>query len=80
MVFDTVISSYDMTFDNSAFTEATEALLKSREGSLPIRAGILFEMFPFCILFQVRETCLFQPGSLLFGPTKKSRMPVLTFF
>ena len=53
VVFDTVISTYDLTFDNSAYTEATEALLKSREGSLPIRAGILFEMFPFCILFQV---------------------------
>ena len=53
VVFDTVISSYDLTFDNSAYTIATEALLKSREGSLPVRAGILFEMFPFCILFQV---------------------------
>ena len=53
VVFDTVISTYDLTFDNSAYTEATEALIKSREGSLPIRAGILFEMFPFCILFQV---------------------------
>ena len=53
VVFDTVISTYDLTFDNSAYTTATEALLKSRENSLPVRAGILFEMFPFCILFQV---------------------------
>ena len=57
VVFDTVISSYDLTFDNSAYTAFSEALLKSREGSLPVRAGILFEMFPFCILFQV---CLWK--------------------
>ena len=59
VVFDTVISTYDLTFDNSAYTTATEALLKSRENSLPVRAGILFEMFPFCILFQVcLKNCL----------------------
>ena len=67
VVFDTVISTYDLTFDNSAYTTATEALLKSRENSLPVRAGILFEMFPFCILFQVcLKKCLVSLNSSLY--------------
>ena len=53
VVFDTVICSFMLTFDNSAYTEITEAFLKRKEASLPIRASVLFEMFPFCILFQV---------------------------
>ena len=59
VVFDTVICSYTLTFDNSAYTRALEITSATKESSLPIRAAVLFEMFPFCILFQVwrKDSC-----------------------
>ena len=51
VLFDTVIVTYDLKFDNNAFKLFTEAQAARKEASLPIKAGTLFEMFPFCILF-----------------------------
>ena len=53
VVFDTVVTSFDMKFENKVFIAAQELAAKMREASMPIRAAILFEMFPFCILFGV---------------------------
>ena len=53
VVFDTVVTSYDMKFDNTIYKSAMAAQAKLKESSMPIRAAILFEMFPFCILFTV---------------------------
>ena len=53
VVFDTVVTSYDMKFENSTYKSAMAAQAKLKESSMPIRAAILFEMFPFCILFTV---------------------------
>lgn len=52
VVFDTVICVYDLEFDNAPYKAAVESSLSRKENSLPIRAAALFEMFPFCILFQ----------------------------
>lgn len=52
VVFDTVICHFYLEFDNSAYTEAIEAQLERMQSSLPIKANLIFEMFPFCILFQ----------------------------
>ena len=51
VLFDTVIVTYDLQFDNKAFIEASEAAAARKEASLPIKAGTIFEMFPFCLLF-----------------------------
>ena len=51
ILFDTVIVTYDLQFDNVAFKKWQEAAAARKEASLPIKAGTLFEMFPFCILF-----------------------------
>ena len=51
VLFDTVIVTYDLHFDNTAFKKWQEAAAARKEASLPIKAGTLFEMFPFCILF-----------------------------
>ena len=51
VLFDTVIVTYDLMFDNTAFKKWQEAAAARKEASLPIKAGTLFEMFPFCILF-----------------------------
>ena len=55
VVFDTVVTSYDMKFDNTIYKSAMAAQAKLKESSMPIRAAILFEMFPFCILFTVNS-------------------------
>ena len=34
------------------YTEHVAALEGRKEASMPIRAGIFFEMFPFCLLFE----------------------------
>lgn len=52
VVFDTVICTYTLEFDNAAYRRHIENLAARKEASLPIRASTLFEMFPFCILFQ----------------------------
>ena len=51
ILFDTVIVTYDLQFDNAAFKRWQEAAAARKEASLPIKAGTLFEMFPFCMLF-----------------------------
>ena len=51
VLFDTVIVTYNLQFDNKAFKEANEAAAARKEASLPIKAGTIFEMFPFCMLF-----------------------------
>ena len=53
VVFDTVVTSFLMKFENKVFIAAKEAEAKVKESSMPVRAAILFEMFPFCILFTV---------------------------
>ncbi len=52
VVFDTVICTYALEFDNNAYQRHIDSLASRKESSLPIRAATLFEMFPFCILFQ----------------------------
>ena len=54
VIFDTVICTYDLTFNNEAYTKYIEGAQERKEASLPVRASVIFEMFPFCILFQVR--------------------------
>ena len=51
VLFDTVIVTYDLVFDNTQFKKWAERQVSRRETGLPIKAGTLFEMFPFCILF-----------------------------
>ena len=51
VLFDTVIVSYELTFDNTAYAGWAERQAMRKEQGLPIKAGVLFEMFPFCLLF-----------------------------
>jgi len=48
-----VICTFDLVFDNCSYKDWVERVNRRKESSLPVRAAILFEMFPFCILFQV---------------------------
>lgn len=50
ILFDTVHVTFQLTFDNRAFTLASLAMTRE-EKHLPISATVLFEIFPFCIVF-----------------------------
>lgn len=47
---DTCHYTFNLAFDNRAFSLATLAMTRE-EKHLPISASILFEIFPFCIVF-----------------------------
>nr|CAI5827182.1 unnamed protein product [Callosobruchus analis] len=50
LLFDMVHVTFQLTFDNRAFTLASLAMTRE-EKRLPISASVLFEIFPFCIVF-----------------------------
>ncbi|VVC94582.1 unnamed protein product [Leptidea sinapis] len=50
LLLDTVHVTFQLTFDNRAFTLASLAMTRE-EKHLPISASVLFEIFPFCIVF-----------------------------
>lgn len=50
VLFDTVHVTFQLTFDNRAFTLASLTMTRE-EKHLPISASVLFEIFPFCIVF-----------------------------
>ena len=62
VLFDTVVTIFNIKFENTVYTDAQAAAAKLREAAMPVRASILFDMFPFCILFQV--------GSLIYVPNQ----------
>ena len=54
------------------FLELTNCTLCRKDTSMPIRAGVFFDMFPFCVVFEVRIFILF---SLFFtAPRDKHRI------
>ena len=50
ILFDTVHVTFQLRFDNRAFTYASSAMTKV-EKQFPIGASVVFEIFPFCIVF-----------------------------
>ncbi|KAF7287212.1 hypothetical protein GWI33_002033 [Rhynchophorus ferrugineus] len=50
LLFDMVHVTFQLTFDNRAFTLASLTMTRE-EKHLPISASVLFEIFPFCIVF-----------------------------
>jgi len=51
VVFDTVVSTFEMRFENKGYLDFKKALEARKDASMPLRAGVIFEMFPFCILY-----------------------------
>lgn len=50
--FDTVHVTFNLRFDNRAFTQACLSMTRD-EKHLPISANVLFEIFPFCIVYRL---------------------------
>ena len=55
IVFDTAVFHFELEFDNQGYQKFLDALAERTEESMPIRATVLFEMFPFCILYEVNR-------------------------
>ena len=53
VVFDTVVTTFEMKFVNEGYTAFIDAKDQRKDASMPVRASVIFEMFPFCILFKV---------------------------
>jgi len=64
IVFDTAVFHYELTFTNNGFLEYKKAIEERKDTSMPIRAGVFFSMFPFCILFE-KDMVIKNMGSAL---------------
>ncbi|XP_065347406.1 soluble guanylate cyclase 88E-like isoform X1 [Cloeon dipterum] len=51
MVFDTLHVTFQLTFDNRAFGESTLVLFRDEKHLPSVNANLLFEIFPFSIVF-----------------------------
>ena len=48
-----MVNTFEMKFENEGYKEMVAAKEARKDASMPIRAATLFEMFPFCLLFNV---------------------------
>merc|ERR1719309_897974 len=64
IVFDTAVFHFELKFNNQAYVDFLAAKESRKEASMPIRAGIFFEMFPFCLLFE-KDMIVKNMGSAL---------------
>lgn len=72
ILMDTVHVTFQLKFDNRAFTLASMTMTRE-EKHLPISASVLFEIFPFCIVFRLmtkdrRKTCTIPLRFFFFTP------------
>ena len=54
IVFDTAVFTYELLFENNDYIDYKKAIESRKDTSMPIRASTFFDMFPFCILFEVK--------------------------
>ena len=54
VVFDTVVTTYELKFVNKGYDNMKAKHASQQDNSMPIKASVLFEMFPFSILYNVR--------------------------
>jgi len=64
IVFDTAVFHFELQFSNVGYTQHLKAAESRKEASMPIRAGIFFEMFPFCLLYE-KDMIVKNMGSAL---------------
>merc|ERR1719309_1645625 len=64
IVFDTAVFHFELKFNNQAYVDFLAAKESRKEASMPVRAGVFFEMFPFCILYE-KDMIVKNMGSAL---------------
>ena len=50
-----MVSYYELRFENKGYETMKAQQAERTADTFPIKAAVLFEMFPFCILYNVRE-------------------------
>ena len=53
VVFDTVVTYFEMKFENGGYKKMLDHQTARKDSFMPIKASVVFEMFPFCILYNV---------------------------
>ena len=53
VVFDTVVTTYELKFENQGYIVKKANEASRKDTAMPIKASVIFEMFPFCILYNV---------------------------
>ena len=53
-----MVTYYELKFENQGYITKLENEAKRKVDAMPIKASIIFEMFPFCILYNVRYSLL----------------------
>merc|ERR1719422_761928 len=51
VVFDTVVTTYELKFENQGYIVKKANEASRKDTAMPIKASVIFEMFPFCILY-----------------------------
>ncbi|XP_064078216.1 soluble guanylate cyclase 88E-like isoform X2 [Macrobrachium nipponense] len=64
-VMDTVQVTFQLNFDNTAFSNQVNLTMIRDEQSLPLRGNMLFEIFPFCMLFGNKMVVKYIGNSLM---------------
>ena len=72
IVFDTAVFTYELLFENNDFIEYKKAVESRKDTSMPIRAGVFFDMFPFCILYEVKLLDSRKIQSITFNGFRKT--------
>ena len=52
-----MVNTFEMKFENEGYKQMMAAKEARKDASMPIRAATIFEMFPFCVLFNVSTLC-----------------------
>ena len=50
-----MVTYFELKFENQGFITMKENEAKRKTDAMPIKANIIFEMFPFAILYNVRN-------------------------
>merc|ERR1711953_957433 len=60
VVFDTVVTYFELKFENKGYERMKAMQAEMKQDAMPIKASVLFEMFPFSILYNanMEVTCL----------------------
>ena len=61
VIFDTVVTYFEMKFENQGYQNMKAQQTARKDASMPIKASIMFEMFPFCILYNVIIILILSP-------------------
>merc|ERR1719394_986190 len=64
VIFDTVVTYYELKFENQGYITKKANEASRKDTAMPIKASVIFEMFPFCILYNENMEVTILGGAL----------------